>query len=245
MNVIGSAPTYNFLQFLINAYENFSIKTGVPDVLNIGTKMCDIEYKLEYDKVPLKPAINNILADETYTYLMCTGSNDGKTYSSNLFPSSNTKIMGIKTDSSYLKLLDNRNNDLINLIKVNSIPQYKVIQIIANEFSAYKYNLHVGDNIAFDIDNKTNRFMKVLYPDLNTNNHVVFKVVGINTTYEGEEYFIDQQVANYLLGLRSKLASDNIDLHQYYQDSNKCLGAAMGDGYLTEAKINDINDPDI
>jgi hypothetical protein len=42
-------------------------------------------------------------------------------------------------------------------------------------------------------------------PSKTYNNVANFEVKGICTTYEGQEYFIDQDVANLLLGLKTHL----------------------------------------
>jgi putative ABC transport system permease protein len=72
-------------------------------------------------------------------------------------------------------------------------------------------------------------------------------VVGINTTYEGEEYFTNQQLANSLLGLRSNLSGSESTIHNYYYDSREITnvagdGADMPPGHNPERPIDYLYD---
>jgi putative ABC transport system permease protein len=180
------------------AYNTFNILTpklidGIYDVSQINsTPITQEEYELQYNKVPLSQH------DETYTYLTTTNSA--------------AKIMGIKPDSEYIKLTDINGHDLKIRLNINAIPNDHIYPIIVNAYAAHKYGLGEGSVISFDINNKTDRYQNELRGQT-VNNNVKFRVVGINTTYEGEEYFTSQQVANAILGLRSTIPNTTYDLH--------------------------------
>jgi hypothetical protein len=197
VNSLGASLTVAYTEFLISAYNTFNIRTPklidgnyVPTEYN-ETPMVEQDYTLQYNKVPMEPS------DETYTYITTTNTS--------------VKIMGIKTDSQYVELNDISGNDLKDKLP-NQKPSDDIFPIVVNAYAAHKHNLNVGNIISFDISNKTDRYQNELR-EQTVDNHVKFRVVGINTTYEGEEYFINQQVANYILGLRNKLDSDD-NLHE-------------------------------
>jgi hypothetical protein len=213
VNLLGASLTSEYTKFLINAYNNFEIRTpklinNVYDVNEYNEKpMIEQDYTLQYDKIPMESN------DETYTYL--TSSN------------SSAKIMGIKNDSKYIELNDVNGRNLKLELK-EELPADNIYPIIANAYAAHKYNLGIGSIINFDINNKTDRYQNELR-EITADNNTKFKVVGINTTYEGEEYFIDQQVANHILGLRNKL-EDQYDLHSWYLNNNTAIKTGIGDG---------------
>jgi hypothetical protein len=176
----------------------------------------DNDYSILYNKVPLKSFDNS---DETYTYLSGDKVNG----------SSNIRIVGLKDNSKFVDLTNaggKRINDLLS--DSNTLEDIKqgFYPIVVNAYAQHKYHLSVGDNIQFKIDNKANRFTKQISGETD-NDATTFKVVGINTTYQGEEYFTNQELANYILGLRSKLPEQNTqlsstcNLHNYYFNSDK------------------------
>jgi hypothetical protein len=130
--------------------------------------------------------------------------------------------MGIKNNSNYVDLRSSNKKSLNNLLDEtpDKNGNYK---IIVNAFAAQKYGIKVGNNITFNIQNNIDRFVF----DKNTSDlmqnkgrNVTFNVVGINSSAEGEEYFINQDVANYILGLKNHISTEQP--HQYYpvgQDS--------------------------
>ena len=135
--------------------------------------------------------------------------------------------MGIKTGkyaSKYVNLYDENKVDLndpkngvIRYTQVDFERDYKnadnswnyifnkPFPIVVNAYAAHKYNLKVGSHISFDITNKADRFVQKMNPSKTYNNVANFEVKGICTTYEGQEYFIDQDVDNLLLGLKTHL----------------------------------------
>jgi putative ABC transport system permease protein len=203
-----------FITFINNAYEHFSFNGG---------SLLDNDYQVTYNKIPLKPAdsTNNILGDETYTYIDATGDKNGSTFSSKKVPPEKTRIIGIKDNSEYVQLLNSDGKNLKPLIDSSKCNDPNSYPLIVNAFAAHKYNLKIGDKMAFDVNNGTDRIQKKIDKDTSINK-VIFNIVGINTTYQGEEYFTNQQLANKILGLRSSLVDFsqlNKTLHNYYPNS--------------------------
>jgi hypothetical protein len=213
VNLLGASLTSDYTKFLISAYNTFQIRTpklinNVYDVNEFNEKpMIEQDYALQYDKIPMESN------DETYTYL--TASN------------SSAKIMGIKKDSKYIELNDINGKDLKSEL-IEELPSDNIYPIVVNAYAAHKFNLGIGSIINFDINNKTDRYQNELR-DVTVDNNTKFRVVGINTTYEGEEYFVNQQVANHILGLRSNL-NDQYDLHNWYLNNETSIGLGVGDG---------------
>jgi putative ABC transport system permease protein len=144
--------------------------------------------------------------DETYTYLDAT---------INRKANSQVKIMGIKNNSTYVDLTNKNNKNLNSLLDEEQ--QNGNYKIIVNAFAAHKYNLKEGSKVSFSVKNTTDRFSfnedSTLSSD--TSKNVTFTVVGVNKSAEGEEYFINQNVANYILGLKNDI-DETIQPHQYY-----------------------------
>jgi hypothetical protein len=119
-------------------------------------------------------------------------------------------------------------NDLLSDSNTEKDIEEGFYPIVVNAYAQHKYHLGVGDNIEFNISNTADRFTKQINDETN-NTTEKFKVVGINTTYQGEEYFTNQQLANSILGLRSELTEKYPDkfkcnLHNYYFNSEKSDG---------------------
>jgi hypothetical protein len=180
----------------------------------------DNDYQIIYNKVSLKQPSSDEKGDETYTYLSTNkvGSND------------TTKIIGLKSNSQYVNLTSSDNNKRINdlINDENTIKGIKAgyFPIIINAYAQHKYHLNVNDTIQFKVNNKANRFTNEIN-GMNEDLTVPFKIVGVNTTYQGEEYFTNQELANYILGLRSRLTEQipelpkTCNLHNYYINNEK------------------------
>lgn len=244
-------PSYATHSFL-----SISLVPGLMELLNTGyayTPAALNDFYMMWDGVPLK---ND---DETYTYL-----------DANVLRSGNSKvqILGVKATPGYttkfVNLVDDQGDDLINKIRFtyHDIQAKNPYPIVVNAYAAHKYGLTIGSTISFQINNRADRYEH----EMKVNNHIddtqeyqkltnqTFKVVGICNTYEGEEYFIDQDLANYLLGLKSHLLDSELLLqHQsqprdYYGFEDATLGAdgyagfdITGDGFEdTEAGLLDL-----
>jgi hypothetical protein len=176
----------------------------------------DNDYSILYNKIPLKSSDQS---DETYTYLAATKQDSA----------SDARIVGLKDNSEYVNLTNaggKKINDLLNDENTIADINKGFYPIIVNAYAQHKYHLSVGDNIQFVINNKTDRITKQINED-DSKDLETFKVVGINTTYQGEEYFTNQELANSILGLRSKFENltdkfaKSCKLHNYYFNSQK------------------------
>jgi hypothetical protein len=178
----------------------------------------DNDYDILYNKIPLKSSTVANDSDETYTYLSGTkvGANN------------NARILGLKNDSKFVDLTnagDKRINDLLNDENTSKDIEAGFYPIVVNAYAQHKYHLKVGDTIEFNINNTADRITKQINGETDSKTEK-FKVVGFNTTYQGEEYFTNQQLANSILGLRSELTEKypdkfNCNLHNYYFNSEK------------------------
>lgn len=181
------------------------------------------DYYVTYNNIPMTHD------DETYTYVDANVTSDN----------ANVKIMGIKTgdqSSKYIKLYDKQNNNLND--GNNSVIKYtqkqfendykslsgtwsydynKPFPIIVNAYAAHQYNLKIGSQISFEINNHVDRYLNKITSN-DTKYIANFIVKGICTTYEGQEYYIDQDVANLLLGLKTHLLDGEYDHDQYIQN---------------------------
>jgi hypothetical protein len=222
--------TPDFIQFINDAYYSFHIYNADPVLTNN-------DYTVAYSKVPLNSG------DETYTYLSATGTSQNKSYPSNLVAPTGTRIVGVKPNTTHVNLVNDDGKNLLeggeNLLADNkiNINDPNTYPIIANEYAAHKYNLKIGSKISFHIDNKANLTQNLIHddnysPENDNDTLVTFNVVGINTTYEGEEYFTNQQLANALLGLRSSLPGATSTIHNYYYDSRE-INDLIGDGAIS------------
>lgn len=184
------------------------------------------DYYVTYNTIPVAHD------DETYTYL------DANVISNN----ASVKIMGIKTGdqySKYIKLHDKQGNNLndvnSSVIKYTqkqfendyksssgnwSYDYNKPFPIIVNAYAAHQYNLKIGSQISFEINNHVDRYLNKITSN-DTKYIANFVVKGICTTYEGQEYYIDQDVANLLLGLKTHLFDGEYDQDQYIQNTKQ------------------------
>ncbi len=176
-----------------------------------------LDYFITYNSVPLQDD------EETFTWI-----------DANVLGHSNSSvtIFGIKCDPDYsTKYINLENSNGTNLLSniYYSYDDYfanKPYPIVINEYAAHKYGLSVGDTISFKINNRADRYeheIKIIEgsdPDYDNLTNIQFTVAGICNTYEGEEYFIDQDLANYLLGLKSHLFDSNPELQEKYQPNS-------------------------
>lgn len=227
----GMALNRDYLELISKAYN-----TDLLDLSEPETNAAKNDYKLIYNSIPLSST------EETYTYL--TGNAISST--SKKLPE-NAKIVGIDNNTKYINLINEDGENLISLLNWKEKYQDNVYPMVVNELTSNKYNLKVGSEIAFDITNKADRFQNQI-ENIKDESPARFKVVGICQSREGEEYFIDQQIANYILGLRSKYGEQINDqnylkLHDYYinyAEATKDTTFTVGTGLQTKAAWNDI-----
>lgn len=119
----------------------------------------------------------------------------------------NINIVGIKNDSSFVTLKDQKERDISDLLTTSKY-EYP---IIINNGAAYHYKLKVGDKIKINVNNSYFRFSRKVLdsqgiqtqpsPDGYGNSEYTLTVAGIASTSFGEEFYISQDNANKILGL--------------------------------------------
>lgn len=117
-------------------------------------------------------------------------------------------LIGIDNSSNYVNLT-NLNNETINWKLYGSDNSY--IPVIANAYAQKKYDLKIGDTFKISSSNRTDRYYneKANLEIINKN----LKIVDILSTYQGSEFFVSQENANKLIGL--KIAKDNENNFDY------------------------------
>ncbi|WP_031489076.1 ABC transporter permease [Ureaplasma canigenitalium] len=156
---------------------------------------------LQY-KIALKAVnIDSPKIQQTYTYL------DGNLQTKTAPGASLVKIIGINydeninpnLDNTQVKLISEDNVNLINLISDESSLNKVIYPVIINKVTAKKYHLKVNDLFDFNLTNHINRFNHK-WTNTSPSYSSQFKVVGITNSLIGEQFFINQKVANKLIG---------------------------------------------
>ncbi|MCF0227339.1 MAG: ABC transporter permease [Malacoplasma sp.] len=199
--------------------------------------LADLNYCITYKTVPM------LETDETFTYVNANNNIDN----------SEVVLMGIKAtpgyETRYVNLKDANGYDLLTKLHY-TYPDYKSNRpypIVVNEFVATKYNLSIGSTIGFNVTNRVDRIDHQVKVDNDIEDKeyedackVNFNVVGIFSAYQGQEYFIDQDLANHILGLKSHLFDSNRlkqkaeQPNEYYGYTNDTIGS-IATGSLSPA----------
>ncbi len=192
------------------------------------------DYEMVYNAVPLTNE------EETYTYI-----NGDVVSTTNGSKPSNIKVLGVYNNSTFVNLIDENNNDLAPLINYENIqPDATAFPMLINQTVAKKYNYHVGTELSLSITNTSNRFTKIINVD-DSKTIYKFKVVGVIKSCEDDEFYIDQQIANWTLGLKSKyregLDNSTYCLNNNYIDYSKAIHStfSVDDGLKTSASLID------
>ncbi|MGL4768722.1 MAG: ABC transporter permease [Mycoplasmoidaceae bacterium] len=150
-----------------------------------------MNYTINYKKIPLSKN------DETFTYVLA---NPNKKNGQEFTTAKPFNITGIKNDSTHVSLYSGSKNikDLISGETISNKygDESKEIPLIANLYAKRMHNLKIGDDIKMNITNRVDRFTS------NSDSNYTFKIVGFNDTYQGEEYFISQENANQITGIK-------------------------------------------
>lgn len=170
-------------------------------------ELIKMEYPISYGVVPLNwDWTPDVKKDETYTYI--TGNFKEISNGHAVDESSESTIEGIIKDSQFIKLTDNRGNNLNDWLfdenYLNSLHiDDKVNPIVANAYAAHKYGLRVGDQIKIDVTNTADRYEQNIEPASSNvdSNVAIFKVIGISQGTNGEAFYTTQEIANDILGL--------------------------------------------
>lgn len=225
----GMALDHGFLELINKIYQSPNLLPSAQD-----------DYEMVYNAIPLTSK------EETYTYI-----NGDVTSTTSGSKPSNIKVLGVFNDSTFVNLIDENNNDLSSLIDYKNIePDAKTFPILINQTVAKKYNYHVGTNLSLSIKNTSNRFTKIIKND-DSKTIYKFKVVGVIKSCEDDEFYIDQQIANWILGLKSKyregLGNSTYCLNNSYIDYSKANTStfSVDDGLKTSANLIDAVRGDI
>lgn len=134
--------------------------------------------KISWSITPVDPTYN-----EAYTYV------DAEIYTKKR--NGTTKIYGINPYSNYINLKNNNEEFIGHKLDSNDN------SIIINNGAALKYNLKIGDMIKIKVKNSYFRYTtKMMGLDNFIPTEFNFKIVDINSTSFGEEFFINQRKAN-------------------------------------------------
>ena len=117
-----------------------------------------------------------------------------------------------KGEANYIIDENKYNSNNLHSIYKENILDSKNLKIIINESAAYEYNLKIGDYIEIDPTEEATRYNNFRNAD-GSNNEIFnklkkfnetkykFKVVDIISTYQNPEFYINQRVANCIIGL--------------------------------------------
>lgn len=136
---------------------------------------------------------------ETYSYINANAILKNK--------SENFNIVGIKDNSSFVTLKNQKEEDISNLL-TDSKYEYP---IIINNGAAYEYKLKIGDKINISVNNSYFRFSRKVLESQGVESGAItdgygdteytLTIVGIASTSFGEEFYISQENANKIIGL--------------------------------------------
>lgn len=135
-------------------------------------------------------------------------------YVNNTFNGETIKVLGIKSDSKFIKLYNNKNEPINNKLFLES---NDVIPLIINNYAAKKFNLKINDTIQMQTNNHIQRYEYdnvddaniaknvLLNNDLNfklkTSESPIYKIVDINNTGSDVQFYISMPQAQQILGL--------------------------------------------
>ncbi|MEG2245461.1 MAG: ABC transporter permease [Malacoplasma sp.] len=157
-------------------------------------KLSALDAKVSWGTMPIDSKTT-----ETYTYVdadISAKKENGK-----------SKVYGINPYSKYMNLKDNNEQFIGHLLDK---PENN---IIINNGAALKYKLKIGDEINLKVNNSYFRYTeKMMGLESFIPNEFTFKVVGINSTSFGEEFFINQKIANKITYLDKGTFISKIDL---------------------------------
>lgn len=134
------------------------------------------------------------LIESTYTYLDASANKK------------NYNIQGINVANGYVQLRSADNhNEILNTKLVDSnfslaALNQNPIPMVISEVAAKQDHKNIGDTYTFSINNNLNRYTWKFNKTANPYDSVTFKVVGIMSDQLKKRYFIDQTIANALLG---------------------------------------------
>lgn len=159
-------------------------------------ELSEADTKITYGILPKSDDI------ETYTYLDGTINNSDKSIPP-IYNNGNNKlvdikkeILGINLNSSFVTLVDNKGNNLNQLLTNKTNDGY--YPVIINQGAKLKYKMNVGTTFDYTPTNSYDRYSKKLYND-NSSPSYSFKVVGISSDAFDVAFYTSQNFANEIL----------------------------------------------
>lgn len=140
--------------------------------------------------------------------------------------SNSINLIGIKNNSKFVNLLDDKNTNLADLLYKSDNPsndsssKKDYFEVVVNKGSAYKYNLNENDYFYVESNNgyfdKSYNFFEKYISEKTDNNlrqKIVnpiykFKVIGISNLSYDNEFYVTQDVANIINGSKVKESQD-------------------------------------
>ncbi len=207
-NAVNSAPTYTI--------KSEVVQLCVQMLTNSQNTLFQNWYKYVYDKNPNKGDENQIIPEFNYKigYGVIPLSNDDETYTyinGDILSKNNenintvsTKIVGIKSNSNFVTLYDENNNDISYLLESNTANGSieNPFPLIINEVVQKLYSFDINDVLEINATNLYDRFNRKNL-ELETYNKVYFKIVGITSSKSEQQYFTLQKYANKILGFQT------------------------------------------
>ncbi len=210
----------NFIRLLTTMYGN--------------PKTANLDYKIATNLI----ALNN-KKDETYTYI---NANLKRINNKPTPTKAALKLMGIKNNSNHVILYDKDNHDLKSLLTTTSltpIDHYDnfldgTYPIVINEVVAKKYGLKVNSELTLNLTNTLDRTIDELN-NVAVNNPCKFIVKGITTSKSEQQIYLNQSLADHLLGYYKKdeMTHFNRDMKNKYANIGYATNELPFNGFFT------------
>lgn len=181
----------NFAIFLYTVFANENYK--------------EYQYNINYNKLVINPGckVDPTKNDEPYTHV---DFNISKINDKVVNLPGNYQGIGINSNTKKLFLKDNNKNEINYLLNKDAeiVKGKTYYPVIINEFARKKLGLKVNDILEIKITNTSDRFSRQHFKETNPSvpdAYAYLKVVGITTTYQGEEFYLSRYDANKMTGL--------------------------------------------
>ncbi|VEU60454.1 Uncharacterized ABC transporter permease MG468 homolog [Mycoplasmopsis bovigenitalium] len=199
-----------YRKFLLNGYKalqnRINLETKNPDLIkrpstNSIEKPIQYNYWLEDAGELYGPTINDYFIsfggvyfnenhDEVYSYIKSN------------YKGKDIKVYGYKRDSNFVKLLNDKGQNLYE--SLYNFNNEQLNPLVINKVAADNYNLNLNDVIELEINNHIDRYHNEILKQIGEQpikHKARFKIVGINPTYVNNEFITTIDAANKLIGL--------------------------------------------
>lgn len=229
INALTGLPTFELKKKVIQLWVNILALNQNPNFIEFN-KTRNLFKENFYLALNVVPFDNNL--NETYSYIQTNSE------FSNNKEKINIDIMGIKTNSEFVKLYNEYENNIDIKFKLkeweennpNLLPEEnKGYPVIINEVVSKKYGLNIGSVFSSEILNPMDRFTKkfnnIALPSIK------FYVIGITTSKSDEKIYTSQLIANKILNYKKpeKATPDDIKNGNY---NNKWISQEDIDKYI-------------